>query len=365
MTSEFIEFQADTLELAREQLQDFISDGKRLISEKVISDGKGSVSKQAVSEEIAFEQARNELPENAEVLAETVIEESLRELAIVESFDEKEAVDQLRQQAKKKYGVHGLVVNFKFHQAGSKGFAGMGKKPDRYEGEIVRKARVSISYKRTAIIRAEIGPPLSLEEKLAEALKSDSQEEVEAAVDKLHGMKTETLIDNFDLFLTPLLFAGWKHEKFVVNKRFSDKVVQLFEKIGPPAIAALLETSAGHYGMAKFACIALVRLANPAHAPEARAKLGAFIESGNQYAAGEAIDAMKVIGDQECVDYLRLIALKTNPIEQIRMKAAHALGVIGNKDAIPELTEAALNDPSLNNVRPIAHRALKQLNEEK
>lgn len=362
MERNFIDFEADSLELAREKNQKHITDDLRLISERVLCDGKPTTTKPQIStsEELAFEEARKRLSEDVEILEEIVLRSALQEVIIVEGFEEREAKHEANTQARKQFGGPIKTNICKLIKAGRKGVAGIGKQPNQYEVEIFRNAEVEIKYKPKAKIRAEIGKAFTPDEILANSLKSEDPDICEEAIEKLLTMDTELLNSNGELFMMPLLYAGWSQGKNMVNKEFSDKVIKVLEIMGEPAIELLLKLSEDYYLKATYACIALVKLGHPIHAPKARAKLGTLVEGGDEYAAYHAIAAMTVIGDQEIVNYLKLVALQTNPNELVRAKVAHALGVIGDNSAVPELTEAANNDPSWQNVRPVAEAALKK-----
>jgi len=201
-------------------------------------------------------------------------------------------------------------------------------------------------------------------ETIVSDLKSGDQIRIDAAIGRLELMDAGALSATCGLFLENLVFACYrKGPSKSANER---PILKIVEKIGEPALAHLrkLMEKPGNYRLAILVCIILAKTDHPAAAPGARAKLGAFIEGPDEVVARYAIDAMVVIGDEYVVDYLRLVALKTNPSQSIRADCAKALGRIGDKRAIPDL-EDALRDPSWSNVRPVAKWALFELNKNK
>jgi len=72
--------------------------------------------------------------------------------------------------------------------------------------------------------------------------------------------------------------------------------------------------------------------------------------------------AMKLaeLGGREAVDAL-IHALRNHPNEFVRTEAAGALARIGNPLALPALENAANNDSSWMNVRPIAEVAVEEI----
>jgi len=137
------------------------------------------------------------------------------------------------------------------------------------------------------------------------------------------------------------------------NRELTGEERQLFEII-------ISELESKDQNVRDAAIVRLEQMGASAYAPDARAKLGAYIEGPDEYQGRDAIDAMVAIGDEYVVDYLRLVALKKNPNQYLRSRSAYALGQIGDVRAIPDLTEA-LQDPSWSNVVPAAKWALNKL----
>lgn len=196
-------------------------------------------------------------------------------------------------------------------------------------------------------------------EAIVAELKSQDKDVRDAAIEKLEQMDTTMLATASELVVEPLVLAArWGHWP---KDKASRDAVRVLVRMGKPAVQPLLKlVEDDNYRSVHIACIALAKMGDPTHAPDARAKLGAYVKGLDEYQARNAIDAMVVIGDEYVVDFLMLVALKGHPSEQVRASAATALGQIGDKRAIPALNQA-LQDPSWRNVRPAAERALQKL----
>jgi len=95
---------------------------------------------------------------------------------IVDAFDEDTAISSARQQVMCQLGSTVNVKSIKLVTIGRKGIFGVGKRPNKYELEILRQATVEITYKTMAKITFELldaatfeeQKRLELEERLAE-----------------------------------------------------------------------------------------------------------------------------------------------------------------------------------------------------
>lgn len=153
-----IEVEADSLEEARSQLNSQIPEGLILLSESILSDGKlQKVEAVAETREAAFAEAQTRLPSNAEVLEKKVITAPEQKTITVEAFDEQIAMSIVRSKAHRELGNAVIVKGVKLILTGSKGFLGIGKKPHRYEAELLQQANVEITYRPKVKISVEIG----------------------------------------------------------------------------------------------------------------------------------------------------------------------------------------------------------------
>jgi hypothetical protein len=86
-----------------------------------------------------------------------------RKAIIVEAFDEQSAMSKARTKAALRHNYFGntlTIKSVKLAIAGSKGFLGIGKKPNQYEVVLLQQAVVEVTYKTKAKIRVEVGAGL-------------------------------------------------------------------------------------------------------------------------------------------------------------------------------------------------------------
>jgi hypothetical protein len=154
MTQQVIEIAANSLEEAREQIKTRMPTGLQLLSETVISDGKPK-SARAVAEtiEAAMAKAQEEVPHDAEVVEKKQVAAPEHKVVTVEAFDEQAA----RQEASSGIPRTATLNALTLVRPGSKGFLGIGKKPNQYEAEVFHQAVVEITYKEQARVSAKIG----------------------------------------------------------------------------------------------------------------------------------------------------------------------------------------------------------------
>jgi uncharacterized C2H2 Zn-finger protein len=154
MNTKIIEIEAATLEEAREQVKSQLAEGRRLLSEKVISDGKPRAVKAiADTTEEAFAKAQGEIPTDASVLERKEVATPEQKVVTVEAFDEQTANARVASQV----GNTAIVKAIRLTTTGKQGFLGIGKKPNQYRAEVFQQAVVEIIYKTKAKISAEIG----------------------------------------------------------------------------------------------------------------------------------------------------------------------------------------------------------------
>ena len=133
MTEQIIEIETESLEEAREQLKSQVPEGLHLLSEQIISDGKPKTVKAvADTTEEAFAKAQAEIPKEAEVL-EKKEQAAEWEMITIEAFDEIRAEREAKYQIKRQFGTAAMLKGLELATAGSKGFLGIGKRPNQYE----------------------------------------------------------------------------------------------------------------------------------------------------------------------------------------------------------------------------------------
>jgi hypothetical protein len=370
MNNETVKITIDTLEEADAQVDALVTPGLRLVDKKIICDGKSkTVSATAPSEEAAFSTAKKKIPENASIDEEKVVVPSVHEVMVVEAFDEETATAEVKTATTNKQ-LHNVGIKLIEMEAGSKGFLGIGKKPNQYKFDINRQARVEVTYTPKVVVQAVIGKELTPEEQQQQARKALAQalkgQDKAAAFAELRQMDRAEIENAADIFVPALAFSAWGSRKpGQLDKDYSAEVQEFLSELGETAMKQLLAmfNDQNVPGNVQVACVALTKLGEDTLAAEARTKLGAYVEGHNQYYSFDAITAMIAIGDEYVVNFLRLVALKSHPDEQVRMRAAQALGLIGDKRAIPDLKEAALKDRSWQNVQPVAKWALEKLSQ--
>jgi hypothetical protein len=155
-----IEIEADSFDDARDQLKSRIPTNLELISEHILSDGKPvTVRSSADTVDDAYVKAQSRIPANAEVVEKKVITAPERITITIDAFTEQDAWSSARFEARTQFGSSekGEARNVRLTVAGSKGFLGIGKKPNHYGAEIFLPAYVEITYRTRAKVVFDIG----------------------------------------------------------------------------------------------------------------------------------------------------------------------------------------------------------------
>ncbi len=175
MNKQQIKVEADSLKKAREQLKAQIPANFHLLSEKVVSDGKPKTIKLSSDTlEKAFETAIRKVPRGVEIISRKTLSTPEQKLIIIEAFDDKAA----RVEAKRQIGKTAKVKDVKLVEHGTKGVFGIGKKPNRYEIQVLHPAVVEIVYKGKVKISATISDDsLSKKKKRSSRDKASQNEE--------------------------------------------------------------------------------------------------------------------------------------------------------------------------------------------
>lgn len=154
MTQQEIEVKASSLEEAREQIKSLIPTGLQLLSETVISDGKPKTTRVvAETTEAALAKAEEGIPQGAEPMEKKEVADPEHKVVTVEAFDEQSARDEVSSGIPRTATLNSL----KLVRPGSKGFLGIGKKPNQYEAQVFHNAVVEVTYKEQARVSARIG----------------------------------------------------------------------------------------------------------------------------------------------------------------------------------------------------------------
>lgn len=152
MATQTFEVEADSIDEARKAVAFQIPAGSRVFSEKVVqSNDPVTLRGKGEDPDAAYAKAMADVPEDAEVIDRKDIAVGQRKLIGVEAFTEQEA----------RQGVTGDVIvgDAKLTIAGSKGFLGIGKKPNHYDVEVLSPAVVEIRYKRPLKMAFRAGDP--------------------------------------------------------------------------------------------------------------------------------------------------------------------------------------------------------------
>lgn len=169
-TSQLIEVEAESLDEARKQVESQLPQGFFVCSEKVISDGKPRTEK-GIAETIedAYARAQSVVPSGATVVETKELARPERKVYTVEAYDEQSA----GVRAKNKSGGTAIIKAIRLVTSGSKGFLGIGKKPNQYEVEMLHQAVVEITYKTKSKISVQIADKETELRRLAEPIEAE------------------------------------------------------------------------------------------------------------------------------------------------------------------------------------------------
>jgi uncharacterized C2H2 Zn-finger protein len=150
-----IDFEAESVEEAREKVGSQIPEGFRWFTTQILSDGKPqTIHVSAETIEAAFLKAQNELPADTTVLEKKEISTPGQKTITIEAFEEKNAKSMVMSQC----GDAAIIREIGLITTGKKGFLGMGNKPNQYKAEVTIQATVEIIHKKRAKIRVELAP---------------------------------------------------------------------------------------------------------------------------------------------------------------------------------------------------------------
>jgi hypothetical protein len=186
MSIQTLEVQAQTLEVARQDLQKKLSPGIVVLRETVLADGSSKIveGKGATVEE-AVQKAKANIPPNATIEGH-VLQPPTRETIQVDGFDESE-VRRKAVVAKPK-----RIDSVSIKESGHKGFIGIGRRPHTYDIVITQLALIKIKYRQPAVIRAEVG---TLVDKYCRQLSRLSDAECAAIIRGTSATETTALLE--------------------------------------------------------------------------------------------------------------------------------------------------------------------------
>lgn len=201
---------------------------------------------------------------------------------------------------------------------------------------------------------------------LVERLEAKEEEARAEAVEAVGQLSPEMAMEGAAVLIPPLVAALGR------RRNFGDEVcvqgLQAISTMGSAAVPHLTDQlEGGSYFATQIASAALARSGDSEGGARGRELLARFLfpeppEEYDEWRARHAVAALKLIGDDEAVDFLANQVLGSHPNEFVRSQAAWALGNIANSRAAAALRRA-LDDPSTANVQPGARWALDKLEE--
>jgi hypothetical protein len=158
MKQETYEITADSLQAARDQASARIPQGFYLLSERVLFDGRPvTVTETGETSDSAFAGARAKVPAGAHIIAEKQIHAP----EIVRLRISAETEDSARKEAESKTDKTSLLQTVSLAVPGKKGFLGIGRTPNQYDMQILKKAVVEVTHKTDAKIVVTVGDQIA------------------------------------------------------------------------------------------------------------------------------------------------------------------------------------------------------------
>lgn len=158
MNEKIIEVEANSLTEARQQLLSHVTDDLVIIQEDIVSRGNlQTVEAIADTLEKAFAEAKSKVPAGATIVKRETIVAPERKVNQVEGKNEQDALASIQYFLDPKRRT---IESFSLKCAGRKGFLGVGKTPNTYELTTLEKAKVKISFREKAKIKARMGSPV-------------------------------------------------------------------------------------------------------------------------------------------------------------------------------------------------------------
>ena len=149
-----IEIVAETLEEAKEKLKKSLDPGQFVITKAILSTGKPkTVKADSDTVEDAFKSVQNKIPSDACVLSQEILQHPKSRVITIEALDDQKATELAGTMIKRTERVESL----KMTSPGERRLFGLSKKPHTYEAMIFQPARVQVTFKSPAKIKAFIG----------------------------------------------------------------------------------------------------------------------------------------------------------------------------------------------------------------
>ncbi len=147
--------EADSVKEARKQIESQLTQGLEVHSMEVLrAEWPVSIECEAQTADSAFEELERQVPSEAVVLEREVIRRPSQRTIVVEALDERMARDLATSEKQDDEQVDAMELTVE----GKKGILGIGKKPDRYEVQLAKRAQVRLTYREKAQVSFTIGP---------------------------------------------------------------------------------------------------------------------------------------------------------------------------------------------------------------
>ncbi|RPI24282.1 MAG: hypothetical protein EHM61_17550 [Acidobacteria bacterium] len=145
--------EAESVDQAISKIQAEAPAGYEILQTEVLAEAKeDTITCSAGTTESAFSKARHKVPKGANLTDQTELRQAGSETLTVDAADEAAARAQVERQIEE-----GTKIQFvKLESAGSNGFLGFGKKPNRYKAQVFHPALVRIGYRVTAKVSATL-----------------------------------------------------------------------------------------------------------------------------------------------------------------------------------------------------------------
>jgi hypothetical protein len=169
MNTQSIQVEADSLELARQELKARLPSGWFVQSEQVLSDGRPQTSRgMAETDEEALAKAKAGVPSDSTILETKTVQNAGTRTIAVEAETESAAQAKLKTQL----GSSDILKSFQAGLPGKKGFLGIGKTLDQFQAVVLRQAIVEITHKKKALLKVTITDQIASWEPLLAAMEN-------------------------------------------------------------------------------------------------------------------------------------------------------------------------------------------------
>jgi tetratricopeptide (TPR) repeat protein len=154
MVNNVIEIEADWIDEAKRLAQAQVPEGYAIAKMEILNAGKSqNIKATSTNIDEAYSIAERKIPPGYKIVKKQVINKPEKKKVTIEAFDLPSAEDLAKTKATNDYGASAYISNLRLITVGTKGFAGIGKKPNIYEVEIEQPATVEVSYQSKVKVR--------------------------------------------------------------------------------------------------------------------------------------------------------------------------------------------------------------------